>query len=153
MKKALFSRVVDSERRVTGVIVWIEISIAVFWCVDEGSVRVGNYRAGVVTELKLREIGGIEPEVRLFVFGVLLLVNVHRWVGGECPTLVSGDVDRVSSGRRVGGRAESCESEVVAATMRSKESSKKVMCGECGEFMRRPCRWANNYRVREESLR
>ena len=54
MKKALFSKVADSERRVTGVVVWTEISIAMFWCVDVRSVRVGDYRAEAVTELKLR---------------------------------------------------------------------------------------------------
>lgn len=65
MKKALFSKVVDSERRVTGVVVWIEISIAMFWCVDVRSVRVGDYRQEVVVELEASNVGGIEPEIRL----------------------------------------------------------------------------------------
>lgn len=54
MGKALFSKEVDSERRVTGVVAWTEISMSMFWCVDVRSVRVGDYRRMAVAGLKLR---------------------------------------------------------------------------------------------------
>jgi hypothetical protein len=56
MKKALFWKMVGSERRVTGVVAWSEISIVCSKCVDVRSVRVGDDTAGwdSVTELELR---------------------------------------------------------------------------------------------------
>jgi hypothetical protein len=54
MKKALFAKEVDSERRVTGVVLWTEISMSMFRCVDVRSVRVGDYRRMAVAGLKLR---------------------------------------------------------------------------------------------------
>ena len=79
MKKALFAKMVDSERRVTGVVVCTEISIAVF-CMSmrkefELATTVGWRSLGSSFECRRYRTGNA-----FVVFGVLLVVAVHRMV-------------------------------------------------------------------------
>jgi hypothetical protein len=84
MKKALFSKEVDSERRVTGVVLWTETSMSMFWCVDVRSVElattVGWRSLGSGFECRRYRTGNA-----FVLFAILLLVAEHRRWWWCCP--------------------------------------------------------------------